>query len=94
MGLRAQDPVPDWISHVALIKDKQVLTGPKDEVLALEVAGASTNSESSELRKAPNHLRQKAIRKVIVELKNVSVSYHERKASAFVMHMQDKGDNI
>ncbi|KAF8058664.1 P-loop containing nucleoside triphosphate hydrolase protein [Lyophyllum atratum] len=37
LGLRTQDPVPEWITHVALVKGGKVATGPKDAVLpALE----------------------------------------------------------
>jgi hypothetical protein len=87
MGLRAQDPVPDWISHIAVVKDKQVLTGPKDEVFALEVL-TSKNSQDSELRKVHHHHQQNADRRAVAELKNVSVSYHERKASDLDFHNQ------
>ena len=83
MGLRAQDPVPGWISHIAVVKDKQVLTGLKHEVFALE-AVTSKNSHDSEFRKVHDHHQQKADKREIVQLKNVSVSYHERKASNLV----------
>jgi len=83
MGFRAQDPVPDWISHLAVVKDNRILTGPKNEVLALEVVRASTTKQGSQ----PGQVHdQSANRKVLVELKNVSVSYHERKASIFALH--------
>jgi hypothetical protein len=88
MGLRAQDPVPDWISHLAVVKDDRISTGPKNEVLALEVARASTNKQSSQRREVHDHLHQSENRKVLVELKNVSVSYHERKASIFALQNQ------
>jgi hypothetical protein len=81
MGLRAQDPLPDWISHIAVVTDNRVLTGPKNEVLALNVTKASTNIQGSEQQKVHDPLQQKANRQALVELKNVSVSYHDRKAS-------------
>jgi hypothetical protein len=94
MGLRAQDPVPDWISHLVVVKNNRISTGPKNEVLALEVARASTNKQGSQPEEAHDHLHQSANRKVLVELKNVSVSYHERKASIFALQNQTQADNV
>jgi len=88
MGLRAQDPVPDWISHLAVIKDNQVITGPKDKVLTLAVAKAPKSG--SEERKVQIHPEQMGNKKVLVELKNVSVSYNDRKANDFVFIFNTK----
>jgi hypothetical protein len=90
MGLRAQDPLPEWISHLAVVKDDQVSTGSKNEVLALGVAKASINGQGSQLREVHDHHLQNVNRKVLVELKNVSVSYHERKVSGFVHQNRTK----
>jgi hypothetical protein len=81
MSLRMQDPVPDWISHVAFVRPGgQVLTGPKGLVLQ-EIEdhpmGHSTNVQADgpvKLRSnVPNS--QKAI---LVDLQRVNVSYHGR----------------
>jgi ABC-type molybdenum transport system ATPase subunit/photorepair protein PhrA len=80
MGLRAQDPMPNWISHLAVVNDTQVLTGLKDQFRALAKAKkAPVIRQGSEQLQIHAHLQQKADRNVLVELKNVSVSYHERK---------------
>jgi len=88
MGLRAQDPLPEWISHLAVVKDDQVSTGSKNEVL--EVAKVSIHRQGSQLREVHDHHLQNVNRKVLVELKNVSVSYHERKVSGFVHQNRTK----
>lgn len=79
MALRAQDPVPDWISHLAIVKDDQLITGSKGEMPALDIGKAASKPRSIEVHKL--HSRGN----VLVELKNVSVSYHERKARTSVL---------
>lgn len=80
LGLRTQDPVPDWISHVAVVKDGHVTTGPKHDVLT---GYASTIGPRIEEQASAREcsIAQVADRKVLVDMKNVTVSYHGRKAS-------------
>ncbi|KAH7883338.1 P-loop containing nucleoside triphosphate hydrolase protein [Phlebopus sp. FC_14] len=68
MGLRKQDPVPDWITHLALVQDGKVLTGKKEEMLCR----ASTSSKRR--RDTTTHDG-----KPVIILKNVNVAYGSRK---------------
>lgn len=83
MGIRAQDPIPHWISHLAFISGNRVIVGPKDEVLASTEARAGAHvTNHKEQEKQFSHVHsQISERKAVVELNNVAVSYHERKVS-------------
>lgn len=80
MGLRGQDPVPEWISHVALVEDRSVFVGPKDVVLAGKQHLPMYQTKNSEV----NSSQVKTNGAVVVEMKNVTVAYHERQVSVFV----------
>ena len=81
MGLRTQDPVPEWISHVAIVRDGIVVTGKKDAVLAEEekrrisIEGTRSVSMAGIKRLVADESRP------VVEMKNVNVAYHERKVN-------------
>jgi ABC-type multidrug transport system ATPase subunit len=82
MGLRMQDPVPDWISHVALVRGGTVATGTKDEILskhadhhAREAEHRTASTTQSYLQPGLEHC------KPVVGMKNVNVSYDTRKAT-------------
>ncbi|KAI9441834.1 P-loop containing nucleoside triphosphate hydrolase protein [Lactarius indigo] len=76
MGLRLQDPVPEWISHIALVKEGRVKTGEKTTILQeLDDSRAKEASRSA----SPVHIPDlEAKAKVLVDMKNVNVRYHER----------------
>ncbi|KAF9650289.1 P-loop containing nucleoside triphosphate hydrolase protein [Thelephora ganbajun] len=85
LGNRLQDGIPDWASHVAFVEPSTnssssswvVRTGKADEMkdrIARYQEGVSTSSSAG--------ISQPPIKKdgeVLVELKDVNVSYHERK---------------
>ena len=86
MSLRPQDPVPDWVTHLALVRDGRVTTGPKDDVLntssvntspPLEhhsyALGSTSKPPVLERPAAGNNL------KTLVEMRNVNVQYDNRK---------------
>ncbi|KAH9018388.1 P-loop containing nucleoside triphosphate hydrolase protein [Lactarius pseudohatsudake] len=76
MGLRLQDPVPEWISHIALVQDGRVKTGEKTTILQeLNDSRAKGASRSTSPVHIPG-LEAKA--KVLVDMQNVNVRYHER----------------
>ena len=81
MSLRIQDPVPDWISHIAFVRSGgQVSTGPKELVLE-ELEGHITGHAPNLLTGAPVTLKSnlpKSQRPILVDLQGVNVSYHER----------------
>ena len=78
LGLRSQDPMPDWISHVALVNEGRVTTGRKEVVLAVETAATVAKASSKDTIPKTG---QSVAGKVLVDLKNVKVIYGERKVS-------------
>lgn len=75
MGLRLQDPIPEWITHIALVHGGRVTTGEKAAILeklklhtyeAARSVAAVRNQDSS------------AGSGILVEMQNVNVRYHER----------------
>jgi hypothetical protein len=80
LGLRAQDPVPDWISHVAVVKDGHMTAGPKHDILTGYASTIGPRIEE-QARAGACSIAQVSDRKVLVDMKNVTVSYHGRKAS-------------
>ncbi|RDB20786.1 hypothetical protein Hypma_012311 [Hypsizygus marmoreus] len=77
LGLRTQDPVPEWITHVALVNGGKVLTGPKEEMLSVATKiGLEANkpmiSSTAKATTSPSE------RKLLVEMKNVNVKYGPR----------------
>ncbi|KAL1945384.1 hypothetical protein VTO73DRAFT_2235 [Trametes versicolor] len=80
MGLRAQDPLPDWTTHVALIKDGgAVHTGTKADVFpsrftpAIPGASTSTSISSPESNYAPRQHGDP-----LIDMAGVSVQYGPR----------------
>jgi len=75
MGLRIQDPIPDWITHVAVVRAGRVITGSKDKVLA-EVLEHKQRSAVTE--KQLGGVLQTRAGKVLVDVKNLGVKYSKR----------------
>lgn len=77
MGLRAHDGIPEWISHVAFVDgtSNTVRTGPKDAFLIQQ----KWSQDATDVQKQ-SHLGTKKEREdVIVDLRNVCVTYSGRK---------------
>jgi len=87
MGLRMQDPLPDWISHVALVRGGTVITGTKDEIISKHAdhpareAEHTVNTTGSYLQLGLDH------GKPVVGMRNVNVSYDTRKAVTLYLIM-------
>lgn len=80
MGLRAQDPVPEWVSHVAVVKDRHVTTGSKDDILTRNLFKIGPQiDENGNTHECT--IAQVSNKKVLVDMKNVTVSYHGRKVN-------------
>ncbi|KII95469.1 hypothetical protein PLICRDRAFT_96475 [Plicaturopsis crispa FD-325 SS-3] len=72
IGLRSQDPLPEWITHIALVKDRSVLVGERETVLATaEKTSKHSEARSTLVPKEPS-LSDKD-RKTVVKLANVNV---------------------
>lgn len=74
IGLRTQDPIPDWITHVAFVQGGSVIAGPKDTILT-----AVKNHNKIPTDKAPTATAPRG--KLLVEMKNVNVKYGPRTVS-------------
>lgn len=71
MTLRPQDPIPDWITHIAKIEGPHVRTGRWQ---SMHQPAKTTVDEVDQLqtKKPPG------TGKVLVDMKNVNVRYHDR----------------
>ncbi|KAG1888888.1 uncharacterized protein F5891DRAFT_1217222 [Suillus fuscotomentosus] len=82
MGLRIQDPVLDWISHIALVMGETILTGVKYEIMSKD-AEHHANAKEAEHKMASttqSYLQSGLGHgKPVVDMKNVNVSYSPRK---------------
>ncbi|KAG6828294.1 hypothetical protein H0H92_008454 [Tricholoma furcatifolium] len=77
LGLRTQDPVPEWISHVAFVDGNRVVTGTKAEVLPqvthVDLAKDTPPMDVVKTRSKPGEL--------LVDMQNVNVKYGPRSTS-------------
>jgi hypothetical protein len=72
MGLRLQDPIPEWITHIALTQGGHVKTGERATIMEILESHAYEASRSA----AAVSTRVEA--EIVVGMRNVSVRYHER----------------
>ncbi|EJD40307.1 P-loop containing nucleoside triphosphate hydrolase protein [Auricularia subglabra TFB-10046 SS5] len=74
MALRAQDPLPEWITHVLRVSDgrAETITASSFTPAEMQVSKPATS---------PRHHRQHVEERgdVLAELKDVNVAYHERR---------------
>ena len=76
MALRPQDPVPEWVTHVARIEGGgRVRTGKKRELWQPYIAGGERNEE------VEGKTSERVAGKVLVDMKNVNVKYSDRHVS-------------
>ncbi|KAL0955582.1 hypothetical protein HGRIS_001819 [Hohenbuehelia grisea] len=73
LGLRTQDEIPEWITHVALVNDGSVHTGSKDEV-RIPKARPKTSEKTGDGRPSSSHQTGK----LVVDMNNVKVQYGDR----------------
>ncbi|KAF9445873.1 P-loop containing nucleoside triphosphate hydrolase protein [Macrolepiota fuliginosa MF-IS2] len=71
LGLRTQDDVPEWITHVALVQDGTVNAGPKDRILPLI-------KHDSPFFGSSNAGDIKNTGPIVLDLQSVSVKYADR----------------
>jgi ABC-type uncharacterized transport system ATPase subunit len=76
LGLRQQDPIPPWVTHVALVNQGRVITGKKEDIL-VDNAALGVNEAISRDKN-----RTHGLGKVLVDLNNVGVKYGERQVRA------------
>ncbi|KIO30494.1 hypothetical protein M407DRAFT_151905 [Tulasnella calospora MUT 4182] len=78
MGLRKHDAIPEWVTHVALASGDVVRTGPKEDVLSTVGESSVFMGSQPEAEEQPA-TNKKPAGKVVLETKNLTVAYHERK---------------
>jgi hypothetical protein len=74
MGLRLQDPIPEWITHIALVQGGHVKTGERTIFEKL-------NSPTHENARSVTAVRSRgppAQASIVVDMQNVNVRYQER----------------
>ncbi|KAL1744197.1 P-loop containing nucleoside triphosphate hydrolase protein [Schizophyllum fasciatum] len=71
LGLRTHDEIPDWISHLALVRGDRVIVGDKKHVLADEAAHQARSAKEPAARIAPAG-------EILVDMKGVGVKYGDR----------------
>jgi acetyl/propionyl-CoA carboxylase alpha subunit len=76
MGLRLQDPIPGWITHIALVHGGHVTTGEKAAIL--EKLNVHTYYEAARSVAAVRNRDSSAGSSILVDMQNVNVRYHER----------------
>ncbi len=79
MGLRLQDPIPEWITRIALVQNEHVTTGEKAAIL--EKLNLHTQNHTHEAVQPVAGVRSRDSRAgsgILVDMQNVNVRYHER----------------
>ena len=72
MGLRLQDPIPGWITHIALVQGGHVETGERATILE------KLKSHTHEAARSAAAVNTRAEAGILVHMRNVNVRYHER----------------
>ncbi|KAJ7760613.1 P-loop containing nucleoside triphosphate hydrolase protein [Mycena maculata] len=75
IALRMQDAVPSWITHLAVVNEGTVRTGPKDSLVSYQaqINEASAARDEQAERAKPNE------GEAVVEMKDVCVTYGPRR---------------
>lgn len=76
MGLRLQDPIPEWVSHLALVRSGQVTARPKADILAETEEAGRQEKEKSYSVGMPGATKGEG--RALIEMKDVNVKYYER----------------
>ncbi|KAG6852339.1 hypothetical protein C0991_000584 [Blastosporella zonata] len=73
IGLRTQDVVPEWITHVALVSGSKVIAGSKDDILPQIIHIDAKEDVSAIVLPKPSTQGE-----LVVDLQNVNVKYGPR----------------
>ncbi|KAK2461100.1 hypothetical protein APHAL10511_006879 [Amanita phalloides] len=79
MGLRAQDDIPDWITHVAFVNKGELQVGEKEKILASVQQHVATERDATHQNRNKSDRDPNTKGKVIVEMQNATVQYEERR---------------
>ncbi|PFH48543.1 hypothetical protein AMATHDRAFT_81756 [Amanita thiersii Skay4041] len=81
VGLRTQDEIPDWITHVAFVKRDQIDVGKKEEVMRSVRAHVVIQQkllEGAQSGVKSNVITEKRPGRVVVSMKNANIQYENR----------------
>jgi ATPase subunit of ABC transporter with duplicated ATPase domains len=83
LGLRPQDPLPDWVTHVAWVQDGMIVSGAKNDptIVAYLETHSDTDIESSK-QKERAVITSLPDAQTLIEVKALNVSYHDRRVSS------------
>ena len=78
MSLRPQDPIPDWITHLAIVRDGQVAMGMKKDILAAYLTNVTKSTRSNDSLQI---VQERPKGRVLAEMNNINVQYEDRKVT-------------
>lgn len=84
LGLRQHDPIPDWITNVAVAHGDGVVAGKKVD-LQQEIEAASGLSSDAAVRRAPQRKRHEG--PVLVDVKGLNIAYSDRKVGQSIVYI-------
>jgi hypothetical protein len=83
MSLRLQDPIPEWITHLAVVRGDQVATGPRQGIFAAyPVNTIKTRDGDAHSHAVVPENRQGNI---LADMNNVNVQYQDRKVRSLTI---------
>ncbi|EJT97018.1 P-loop containing nucleoside triphosphate hydrolase protein [Dacryopinax primogenitus] len=92
LALRPQDPLPEWVTHVAVVADGQVRTGRKEEFRE-ELARHHVLEKAERAVPVSEKSVQEGEKELLVDMQGVNVAYHERKVLKNI-HWQIRASEI
>ncbi|KAJ3570797.1 hypothetical protein NP233_g4173 [Leucocoprinus birnbaumii] len=78
LGLRTQDDIPDWITHVALVRDGTVEAGPKNSIVPLIKQMDESSRPTSTAKSIESTEISQSDGELVLDLTNVNVKYSDR----------------
>ena len=83
MGLRVQDDIPDWITHVAFADKNKVHVGEKEEVLKSLRQPLTELGNTAQVNR-PTVQDQDSEGRVVVNIEGANVQYGQRKVWTYI----------
>lgn len=83
LGLRQHDPIPDWVTNVAIAREDGVLSGPREELTeAIIKATTAENTPAAAKKRAGSSESPKdavSAANVLVKVEGLNIAYSDRK---------------
>ena len=84
MGLRMQDEIPDWITHIAFADKGKVRVGGKDEILRSLQRHVTMEYGNTAQVNQPTVRDQGSGGRVVVAIEGANIQYGQRKVCAYI----------